>query len=132
MHHSHLLSNFKHASSSAVAEVLVRSSVHSSRTSWSLREIETSSDGNYTLLYDTPDGIQEVKTRSVALTVPAYVAADLVRRESPDAASLLKDIDYPPVAAVSLAYPKSSVLQSRLDAENNLQGIPGIPRHATL
>lgn len=97
-----------------------------------MREIETSSDGNYTLLYDTPDGIQEVKTRSVALTVPAYVAADLVRRESPDAASLLKDIDYPPVAAVSLAYPKSSVLQSRLDAENNLQGIPGIPRHATL
>lgn len=92
------------------------------RTKWNLREIETSKDGNYTLLYDTPEGIKEIKSRSVALTVPAYVAADLVRRESPDAASLLKDIDYPPVAAVSLAYPRESVLQSRLDSDGTLPG----------
>lgn len=98
------------------------------RTKWSLREIEPSSDGKYTLLYDTPEGVREIKARSVALTVPAYIAADLVRRESPDAASLLKDIDYPPVAAVSLAYPKSSLLQSRLDGSGDL---PGTTPHAS-
>lgn len=92
------------------------------RTSWSLRDIEAASDGNYKLLYDTPDGIHELRAKSVALTVPAYVAADLVRRESPDAAQLLRDIDYPPVAAVSLAYPKSSLLESRLDGNGVLQG----------
>lgn len=89
---------------------------------WSLREIEPSKDGNYTLLYDTPDGVKEIKSKSVALTVPAYVASDLVRRDAPDAAQLLKDIDYPPVAAVSLSYPESAVLKDRLDSDGNLPG----------
>ena len=71
--------------------------------------------------------MREIKARSVALTVPAYVAADLVRRESPDAASLLKDIDYPPVAAVSLAYLKTSLLQSRLDNSGDLPGEECLP-----
>jgi len=51
-----------------------------------------------------------------------YVAAGLVEGESPAAASLLKEIDYPPVAAVSLAYPKTSILQSRLDNGGDLPG----------
>ena len=94
------------------------------RTKWDLREVERSSDGNYVLLYNTPEGMKEIKTRSVALTVPAYVAADLVRRECPDAAAFLKGIDYPPVAAVSLAYPMSSLRQDRLNAEGKLPGVP--------
>ena len=109
-----------------VRSLLVKNSVHWRRVNWSLREIERSSDGNYALLYDTPDGVREVKTRSVALTVPAYVAADLVRRECPDAASFLKGIDYPPVAAVSLAYPKSSLRRDRLDAQGDLSGRIGL------
>ena len=89
---------------------------------WTLRDIETGKDGNYVLLYDTPEGAKEIKTKSVALTVPAYVAADLVRRNAPDAAQLLKDIDYPPVSAVSLSYPESAVRQDRLDSNGNLPG----------
>ena len=67
--------------------------------------------------------MKEIKSKTVALTVPAYVAADLVRRECPDAASFLKAIDYPPVAAVSLAYPKDALRKDRLDAEGNLPGL---------
>jgi oxygen-dependent protoporphyrinogen oxidase len=64
----------------------------------------------------------QVRARSVALTVPAYVAADLLRRDCPDAAAALKSLDYPPVAAVTLAYPKSALRPDRLDAAQNLPG----------
>lgn len=93
------------------------------RVKWSLQSIERSSNGDYVLLYQTPEGSREVHARSVALTVPAYVASDLVRRECPDAASFLKAIDYPPVAAVSLAYPKSAIRKDRLDEEGDLLGV---------
>lgn len=42
------------------------------------------------LTYDTPAGRKEVRTRTVALTVPAYVAADLVADKAPAAADALK------------------------------------------
>ena len=58
----------------------------------------------------------------MALTVPAYVAADLVRRECPDAAAALKALDYPPVAAVTVAYPMSAIRQDRLNQANELPG----------
>ena len=58
----------------------------------------------------------------MALTVPSYVAADLLRRDCPDASSALKTIDYPPVAAVSIAYPMSAIQQDRLDQQGNLPG----------
>lgn len=63
-----------------------------------------------------------MRTRSVALTVPAYVAADLIRRDCPDASLALKSLDYPPVAAVTLAYPMSSIRQDRLDEARKLPG----------
>ena len=58
----------------------------------------------------------------MALTVPAYVAADLVRRECPDAAAALKALDYPPVAAVTVAYPMSAIRPDRLNQANELPG----------
>lgn len=64
----------------------------------------------------------QLRARCVALTVPAYVAADLVRRECPDAAEALKALDYPPVAAVTVAYPMSSIRQDRLNQANELPG----------
>eukprot|EP00887_Chlorella_sp_A99_P001230 scaffold14.g1230.t1 len=65
------------------------------KTSWELKEI-FKEGGIYRLVYDAPEGRREVRARVVALTVPAYVAADLVRREAPDAAAALKSLDYPP------------------------------------
>jgi len=58
----------------------------------------------------------------VALTVPAYTAADLVRRDCPDASMALKSLDYPPVAAVTVSYPMSAIKQDRLDEARKLPG----------
>ena len=58
----------------------------------------------------------------MALTVPAYIAADLVRRDCPDAAMALKSLDYPPVAAVTVSYPMSAIKQDRLDDARKLPG----------
>ena len=64
----------------------------------------------------------QICTRSVALTVPAYTAADLVRRDCPDASMALKSLDYPPVAAVTVSYPMSAIKQDRLDEARKLPG----------
>ena len=64
--------------------------------------------------YDTPQGPKTVRAKSVALTVPAYVAADLVEGKAPAAAKSLREFDYPPVAAVTVAYPLSAIRKDRL------------------
>ena len=64
----------------------------------------------------------QVRTRSVALTVPAYIAADLVRRDCPDASMALKSLDYPPVAAVTVSYPMDAIKRDRLDEARKLPG----------
>ncbi|KAK9902125.1 hypothetical protein WJX75_005247 [Coccomyxa subellipsoidea] len=92
------------------------------KLNWQLQEIEKGQDGLYNLFYQTPEGGRKVRARSVALTVPAYVAADLIRRDCPDASMALKSLDYPPVAAVTLAYPMSSIRQDRLDDTRKLPG----------
>lgn len=91
------------------------------RTSWTLKSIQKE-DGVYRLRYDTPSGPRDVRTRTVALTVPSYVAADLIRPVSGTAANALSSFDYPPVAAVTLTYPESAVRPDRLDAAGNLPG----------
>ncbi len=73
--------------------------------------------------------VLQIRTRSVALTVPAYTAADLVRRDCPDASMALKSLDYPPVAAVTVSYPMSAIKQDRLDEARKL---PGATPHSTL
>ena len=92
------------------------------RVNWSLREILRGSDGVFTLYYNTPDGATEIRTRSVALTTPAYVAADLVRAAAPNASDALKCFDYPPVGAVTLAYPLSAIRDDRKAADGSLPG----------
>ncbi len=48
------------------------------RVQWKLTGIRKES-GEFALSYDTPDGVRTLKARSVALTVPAFVAADLLQ-----------------------------------------------------
>lgn len=48
---------------------------------WKLTGIQKQGDGTYSLSYDTPDGGKTLRARSVALTVPAYVAADLLQQQ---------------------------------------------------
>lgn len=48
------------------------------KVNWKLTAI-SKSDAGYTLTYDTPDGTETVKARSLVLTVPAYVAKEILR-----------------------------------------------------
>jgi len=93
------------------------------RTSWNLKSIVSSNeDASYSLIYDTPQGQQQVKTKCVALTVPSYIAADLVADKAAGAAEKLRSLDYPPVAAVTLSYPETAIRPDRLDAQGALPG----------
>lgn len=93
------------------------------RLNWKLVGLKKREDGNVQLTYDTPQGQKQVVTRTVALTAPAYVAADLLEANSAAAAAALRQLDYPPVAAVTLAYPLTAIRQDRL-ASGALPGAP--------
>ncbi|GAX80836.1 hypothetical protein CEUSTIGMA_g8271.t1 [Chlamydomonas eustigma] len=92
------------------------------RVNWKLSSITKQEDGLYCLKYSTPEGTEEVQARTVALTVPAYTAADLLSEAAPAASEALRSFDYPPVAAVTLSYPKEAILDDRKDAAGNVPG----------
>ena len=48
---------------------------------WKLTGIKKQGDGTLSLTYSTPDGDKTLRARTVALTVPAYVAADLLEQQ---------------------------------------------------
>lgn len=45
----------------------------------------------------------------VVLSVPAFVAARLLKAEKPDFAAVLEQVDYPPMAVIHSAFPKAAV-----------------------
>eukprot|EP00238_Polyblepharides_amylifera_P005945 CAMPEP_0196594364 /NCGR_PEP_ID=MMETSP1081-20130531/78159_1 /TAXON_ID=36882 /ORGANISM="Pyramimonas amylifera, Strain CCMP720" /LENGTH=546 /DNA_ID=CAMNT_0041918615 /DNA_START=135 /DNA_END=1775 /DNA_ORIENTATION=- len=79
------------------------------RVNWTLKEIAIQEPGLYSLTYQTPQGTEKVLTRCVVMTAPSYVVSSLVSSIAPGAATALEKIVYPPVAAVTIAYPLSSV-----------------------
>ena len=93
------------------------------RTSWKLKAVSKNKDDTFALTYDTPDGQKQLKTRTVVLTVPAYIAADLLQEASAAAADKLRGFDYPPVGAITLAYPLSSIRDDRKDKEGQIPGV---------
>jgi hypothetical protein len=50
------------------------------RVNWKLQSITKQDSGDYALVYETPEGAQTITARQVALTVPAYTAADLLKK----------------------------------------------------
>lgn len=97
------------------------------RTSWKLQSVSKNKDNTFALVYDTPDGQKQLKTKSVALTVPAYIAADLLQDHCTAAADKLRGFDYPPVGAVTLAYPMSSIRDDRKDKQGEVPGTVHCP-----
>ncbi|EFJ23527.1 hypothetical protein SELMODRAFT_103055 [Selaginella moellendorffii] len=81
---------------------------------WKLLSVKKTSAGLYTLVYDTPEGTTAVLAKSVVLTVPSYVASEILRPVSPAVSDALSEIFYPPVVAVTLSYPKSAIREDRL------------------
>ncbi|KAJ4914697.1 hypothetical protein Rs2_00247 [Raphanus sativus] len=79
------------------------------KVSWKLSSITKLANGEYSLTYETPEGIVTVQSKSVVMTVPSHVASSLLRPLSDSAAEALSKLYYPPVAAVSISYPKEAI-----------------------
>lgn len=79
------------------------------KLSWKLSSIIKLNDGGYSLTYETPEGLVSLKSKCVVMTVPAHVASNLLRPVSDAAAEALSEFYYPPVAAVSISYPKEAI-----------------------
>ncbi len=85
--------------------------------------VQRSAEQCYTIHLETPDGPQQIITRSLVVTAPADTAAMLLHQIAPAARPALQAIPYPPVACVVLAYPTAHFRVS-LRGFGNL-----IPRH---
>ncbi|KAK8968565.1 hypothetical protein KSP40_PGU005643 [Platanthera guangdongensis] len=84
------------------------------KLSWKLTSIKKLDGLGYTLMYETPEGLISVETKTVVLTIPSYVASPLLQPLSNEAADSLSKFYYPPVAAVSISYPKVAIRRERL------------------
>ncbi len=97
------------------------------RLRWQVKSIEITPQNTYQLAIATPNGYQEIETRSLVLTCPAYVSAEILQSLQPPVSQkisqALREFTYPTVACVILAYPESALPQP-LNGFGNL-----IPRH---
>ena len=101
---------------------------------WKITKVEKSGDG-YVATFDTPKGVQTVRAKSIVSTVPTHTLSSVLAPVMPEAPAIFEkvrsEIDrigiyYPPVAAVTVAYPKSSFKDVELsNGFGNLQNLPG-------
>lgn len=76
------------------------------RLNWKLISLVRTEEGLYRAVYETPEGVKTLFAKTVALTAPAHASASILSEIAPEAA-VLKDIHYPCVYSVTLAYPKA-------------------------
>jgi len=83
---------------------------------WTLQAVTRAPDGVYSLAYDTQGGARTLRCRCLVLTLPSHVCAPLlgVASAAPGCSAAVERIYYPPVGAVTLAYPASSLRPERL------------------
>lgn len=91
------------------------------KLSWKLSSITKSDKGGYLLTYETPEGVVSLRSRSIVMTVPSYVASNILRPLSVAAADALSSFYYPPVAAVTISYPQEAIRDERL-VDGELKG----------
>jgi len=86
---------------------------------WRLTKLEKAESGvGYVATYDTPEGERVVHAKSVTSTAPAHALSEVLKPVLPDTCTAVFDkvreaidrvgVYYPPVAAVTVAYPKSA------------------------
>ena len=102
---------------------------------WKLTKVTKDNDGIYSATYDTPNGTKTVTAKAIVSTMPTHAMGNVLEPVLPGSEELFtreraivnrKGIYYPPVAAVTLAYPKSTFLDMELSNEfGNLQNLPG-------
>ena len=101
---------------------------------WALNKVEKKGD-TYVVTFDTPNGQETVTSRAVVSTMPTHAMGSTLEPVLPGSTDLFtkerqiinrKGIYYPPVAAVTLAYPKSAFKDIELSNDfGNLQNLPG-------
>nr|O24163.1 RecName: Full=Protoporphyrinogen oxidase, chloroplastic; Short=PPO; AltName: Full=Protoporphyrinogen IX oxidase isozyme I; Short=PPO I; Short=PPX I; Flags: Precursor [Nicotiana tabacum]CAA73865.1 protoporphyrinogen oxidase [Nicotiana tabacum] len=91
------------------------------KLSWKLSSITKSEKGGYHLTYETPEGVVSLQSRSIVMTVPSYVASNILRPLSVAAADALSNFYYPPVGAVTITYPQEAIRDERL-VDGELKG----------
>lgn len=82
---------------------------NSVKFNWELNSISPHPEQGYIAKFSTPEGEQTVEARNLLLTIPAHIAAPLLKDFSPQASNALQSIPYPPVACVVLAYPDQAL-----------------------
>ncbi|KAG6786981.1 hypothetical protein POTOM_008602 [Populus tomentosa] len=79
------------------------------KLSWKLASVIKLDSGGYRLTYETPEGLVSLLSKSVVFTIPSHIASTLLHPLSATAADALSKFYYPPVAAVSVSYPKEAI-----------------------
>ncbi|KAL3757963.1 hypothetical protein ACHAWU_010016 [Discostella pseudostelligera] len=106
------------------------------KLSWILKEVQKNEGGNYVATFDTSGGTTEtVMAKSIVSTIPTHAMGSILESVLPGSTELFtrersiiqrKGIYYPPVAAVTLAYPKSAFKDVELANDfGNLRDLPG-------
>jgi oxygen-dependent protoporphyrinogen oxidase len=101
---------------------------------WKVTKIEKSGE-RYQATFDTPSGVQTVLAKTIVSTVPAHSLADVLAPIMPESKPIFEKVRaeinrigiyHPPLAAVTVAYPKSSFRDVELpNGFGNLQDLPG-------
>lgn len=79
------------------------------KLNWRLVRVTPTERQSYIAEFGTPEGTQMVESRHVVFTSPAYITAEIIEAIAPEASQALREIYYPPVANVVLAYPDSAL-----------------------
>lgn len=105
------------------------------RLQWKLTKLEKNEEGEFKATFETPSGAETVMAKSVVNTAPAHSLRGILDPIMPGASCLFdkvrEEIDrigiyHPPVAAVTVAYPKKSFKDVELpNGFGNLQDLPG-------
>jgi oxygen-dependent protoporphyrinogen oxidase len=93
----------------ALPEAIARELGDRLKLNWHLTRLQRTERQTYIAEFSTPDGPQQIEVRTVVLTTPAYVTAELLEPLQPEVSSALQALTYPTVASVVLAYPLSDV-----------------------
>ena len=102
------------------------------KLNWHLTRLDRTQRETYIAVFSTPDGQQEVEARTVVLTTPAYITAELLQPLQPEISSVLQAFTYPTVACVVLAYPLSDVKQKLVGFGNLIPRGQGIRTLGTI
>jgi oxygen-dependent protoporphyrinogen oxidase len=80
------------------------------RVNHKLTSVEKDAEGRWISTFETPEGTKTLRSKSLLLTAPGHVTCRIIGGIGGvvPSSSKLDDINYPPVASVTIAYPNSA------------------------